>query len=98
VDEFDWLKEAVDKIEKKVDSIDQRIDKVDVTLVEQAAVLKEHHRRSIANEQNLELLRKEFKPVETHVHTMNTVFKIIGVIASAASLIVGIIRAITALF
>jgi hypothetical protein len=43
--------------------------------------LKEHIRRSLASEQNLELLRKEFEPVKLHTVLWATLAKVIITLA-----------------
>lgn len=54
------------------------------TLAAQAEVLKDHTRRSTLNEENLEMLRSEIKPVQKHVAFVETVLKICGAIVGLA--------------
>lgn len=88
--DFSWLKDSVTKIENKLDKLDERMDSQNATLVEQKVILDEHQRRSLANEENLDILRKEFKPVQTHVEQVNFLFKAIGFI----SLLIGIVQGV----
>lgn len=69
------------RIEDKLDKVADRISRIDITLTEQAAVLKDHTRRSTSNEENISLLRSEFKPLEKHVNMVNGALKLIGVLA-----------------
>lgn len=93
-----WLRDQLNKIESKIDNLDSRIDSVDVTLGKQSIILEEHTRRSLANEQQVELLKKKMeadkkdiledaKPIHQHVHMINGAFKFIGGIATVAGII-----------
>jgi hypothetical protein len=86
-----WLKDHLDKIETKIDKLDNRLDNVDVTLGKQSVILEDHTRRSLANEQQVELLKKkletDLQPIKNHVAMIHGVFKFIGVIASIAGVI-----------
>lgn len=92
-----WLKTSLDKIDSKVDQIDQRLNNVDITLAKQSLILEEHQKRSFSNEENLKLLRADFKPVERHVIIANGIFKAIGVVGTMVSLLAGIIKIIYSL-
>ena len=59
-----WL----ERLESKVDKQDERLDKLDGTLIEIKGDLKDHMRRSIANEEATVLL-KEF--IDTHKEESN---------------------------
>lgn len=72
------MDELIKRLEAKVDKLDERLDNMDKTLVLQEANLKEHMKRS-------DLLEKKLEPVEKHVHAVNTIFKLIGVVASLAT-------------
>lgn len=91
-----WLKEHLDKIETKIDKLDSRLDNVDVTLAKQSVILDEHTRRSLANEEQVELLKKKLEadilPIRKHVDMVNGAFKFIGAVSSLVSLIYGIIK------
>lgn len=88
----DWLKDAVDKIEAKVDKLDEKLDAQNATLVKQSVILDEHQRRSTASEENLDLLRKEFGPIKTHVQIVNFVFKAIGFLCTAGGVIIAVLK------
>lgn len=46
-------------INSKLDKLDGRVDNIDVTLAKQSVILEEHIKRSLANEQAVEVLRVE---------------------------------------
>jgi hypothetical protein len=80
--ELKEIKEAISGIKEAVHSIDK-------TLVRQEATLQDHVRRSLANEQAVELLRQEIAPVKTHVQLMNTMAK---VFVAVGGLVIGILK------
>jgi len=79
----DWL---IEKIEKVVESIHS----IDKTLAAQEVQLTEHIRRTQAAEDNIELLRKELKPVQEHVARMDGALRFLGIL----SLVAGVAAAI----
>ncbi len=81
-----------EKLDEKLDKINDKLSSIDITLVKQEANLQEHMRRSLANEEAIELLATELKPVQAHVLIMNNVFKIIGVLTTFLGFIGAIIK------
>lgn len=65
-----------DKLSSKLEKIDDRLVEIEKTLVEQHAVLKDHTRRSVANEKAVQILADELKPVLLHVHIVNLLAKV----------------------
>lgn len=92
----EWLKDKLDGIETKIDKLDVRVDNVDITLAKQAVVLDEHTRRSLANEEQVSLLREqlqiEIKPFKTHVDQVHAILKLIGLAASIAAIISAVFK------
>jgi hypothetical protein len=83
----DWIKTQLEKMDIKLDKMDGRLDNLDITAVKQQAILEEHHKRSIANEAAVVILKEELKPVKEHVLKIDFIVKIImWVIASVGSL------------
>lgn len=78
------------KPEEKLDKIVEDISEIKVTLAKQAVQLEHHIKRTDLNEENMELLRAEFKPIQKHVDMFHGALKLIGGIAVVA----GIARAI----
>jgi len=72
------------------EKLDGRLDKVDVTLAAQAAVLKEHVRRTQINEESLESLRNEVKPLVVHVAVVGAIGKVVAGIGILVGICVGI--------
>jgi uncharacterized coiled-coil protein SlyX len=91
-----WLKDSLDKIENKIDKLDTRIDNVDVTLAKQSVILEEHTRRSTANEEQVELLKKkleiDLKPLQDHLTVIRGIFKAGTIIISVFGVLTGIIK------
>lgn len=64
------------KLIKDVDQIKKSLANVDKTLALQHMSLGEHMRRSQANEEAIEILKNELKPVVEHVISIKTVIKV----------------------
>ena len=79
------LKEAIKELDSKVDDHTKILSSIDKTLALQAQQLEMHMRRTEVAEENLEMLRKEFKPVEGHVEFVNKLSKLVALIATVAS-------------
>ena len=62
--------------DEKLDLIIQKISSIDVTLASQNEVLKDHTRRSLANEESVKLLSNELKPVLSHVAIVDFIGKV----------------------
>lgn len=88
------MKTQLDKIEAKIDEVEEKLSSIDVTLAKQAKDLEHHIYRTELAEANIELLRTEIQPVKKHVAIMDAVFKIIGVLASVTTFIMGVIKLI----
>ncbi len=69
------MEKEFDKIHNKLDSMTDKIHNIDKTLIRQEENLKEHMRRSVANEKAVELLAKELAPVKKHVQTVGNIFR-----------------------
>lgn len=70
-----------ERILNKLDEMDKRIDNIDVTLVKQELNLQEHMRRSLANEEAVNLLKEQLEPVKDHVKSVNSILKFAGGVA-----------------
>jgi hypothetical protein len=62
------------------------LDKVDVTLGKQEVQLAEHMRRSLANEEAVEILKDEVKPIVSHVYLMGILGKVFLVILGSGAI------------
>lgn len=79
-------------LEEKIDVIIEKVGSIDTKVAVQGEVLAEHQRRSLAAEDNLALLRLEFKPVQRHVLMIEGALKFIGVCATLVTIVGGIAR------
>ena len=69
------------RILDKLDQMDQRLDNIDITLVRQEGQLAEHMRRSLLNEEAVQLLKTQVEPIKDHVKSVNTILKFAGGLA-----------------
>lgn len=92
MDDFSWLKTAIDKIETKVDRLDQRLDSLDNTSIGQAKDLQQHILRTEIAEENIALLREQFEPIKTQSDRIGFTFKIIGFLATATGLVSSVLK------
>ena len=60
-----WL----ERLEVKIDKQDERIDKIDISLTEIKSDLKEHMRRTVANEESNVLLKDYVDTVKSESHS-----------------------------
>lgn len=74
-------------VDEKLDKIVEEIGEIKITLAEQAEQLKHHIYRSDLNEENIEILRNEVKPVLKSHERLNGVLKFFGAIAVVAGII-----------
>ena len=75
--------DRLDKLEGKIDHISETLVKQELNLGRMVVIVDEHQRRSTAQEENVALLRKELKPVFSHISVMNFLGKIaIAIISS----------------
>ncbi len=88
------MKEQLTKIEDKLDRVDEKLSSIDVTLARQAKDLEHHIYRTSLAEENIELLRTELQPVKKHVALIDAGLKIMGVLASVFTVILGAIKLI----
>lgn len=79
-----------DLILNRMHSIAEDITDIKVTLAKQETSLSEHMRRSLANEESLELMKENIKPLETHVQIMNFILKAMGGLSILVSIAVGL--------
>jgi chromosome segregation ATPase len=80
------MESKLSKIEEKIDKLDSRLDSIDVTLGKQHSSLEHHIYRTELNEENIQILRKEMKPLSEHVVTVNNIAKIISVVAAIVAI------------
>lgn len=88
------IKAAIKELDNKVDEHTKILASIDKTLALQAQQLELHMKRTAVAEENLELLRKEFKPVQSHVEFVNKLSKLVALMATVASAIFGAVELI----
>ncbi len=69
-----------DLIISMIKDLDTRLDKMTIIMARQNAQLAEHMKRSELNEQALDVLKGEVKPIQEHVLKINFLMKIFAVI------------------
>lgn len=80
------MEQQFDRVNDKLDIISDRIGEIDKTLVRQEGQLAEHMRRSLANEEAVDRIAAELKPVLTHVEVIKFIGKVIGLILGSGIL------------
>lgn len=88
--------DLLNKIIVKQDEMSKDISDIKLVNIRQEENLRLHMYRTELAEENLELLRKEFKPVQKHVLVVNAIVKILAAGAGLIGLIVGILQTIAA--
>lgn len=83
--------QALEKLDQKLDRQDMRLDSIEKVQVKQEANIGEHMRRTGLLEENVELFRREFKPVQRHVLYVEGTLKFLGGIATLVLVIEGAI-------
>lgn len=80
--------DVLDRVETKIDMLSEKLEEINITTVRQQAILEEHQRRSVANEEAVKLLRSELKPLQDHASMVKGASKLItltGVLAGLAA-------------
>mgnify|MGYP001614100345 CR=1 FL=1 len=104
-----WLKDAIEKIDSKVDVIGEKVSDQNAILAKQSVILEDHTRRSLAAEENLDLLRQEARsnkselegkiaPIQSHVDKVQFLTRATIKIISISATIVGVMVAVVKLF
>ncbi len=81
---MDDIKEDLSRIESKIDEHSKILSSMDKTLALQAQQIDHHIKRTDLAEQNLELLRTDFKPVQRHVEFVGGMLRLVTVLAAIA--------------
>jgi tetrahydromethanopterin S-methyltransferase subunit G len=88
------IDKRLDKQEAKLDQVIDTLSRIDSTLAAQHESLEDHIRRTNVAEENIDLIRKDLKPIQNHVSMVKGAMKLIGVVCA----IVGAIAAVAAVF
>lgn len=90
------LDEIINKIFDRQEEMMKDISEIKIEMVKDISEikidLKEHMRRSFANEQAIEILKEEFKPVKTHVDYVKGSLKFIGIISLVFGILVSMVQ------
>jgi enoyl-[acyl-carrier-protein] reductase (NADH) len=92
-----WLKELITQLNNKIDKLDQQLKTMDERHIENSESLREHILRTEINEENIALLREEFKPVKKHVENVSFLLKSIGFLATVVGLTSGLLKLVSLL-
>lgn len=88
----------LEKLDEKLDKVEEKIASIDVTLAKQEVNLQEHMRRSLLNEEAIEIIKEELKPVQKHVTQVHTILQAVGFISVVASILAGAVAVFDYLF
>jgi hypothetical protein len=82
--------QALSKFEQRFDKVDSRLDSIEKVQIKQEANLGEHIRRTELAEENLVILRNDFKPIQKHVIYVEGFLKGLGILAMVVTLVKGV--------
>lgn len=88
------ISEMMLKIWENQEEVKSDVNDIKVTLAEQHLTLQEHTRRSLANEEAVELLREHIKPIERHVLMVNAIVKIALTVGGAVGFVASTLKII----
>jgi hypothetical protein len=88
VDGYKLLEKLLDKQEK----LSEKQEDMNIILAENTVILKEHERRSLANEEAVILIREEIKPIQKHVDSVHTGLKLMGAVSIIISILAGVVK------
>jgi hypothetical protein len=83
----DMMRDFLNRLDAKIEKVSETQAEHGVLLAEVKVGYDEHHRRSLANEQMVQELRKEIAPIKSHVAAFTGVKSAVqfsGVLASLA--------------
>ncbi len=76
----------IKRIIEKLDKMDSRIDSIDITLAKQHLTLEDHTRRSLANEESLEIVKSDadrrLRRLESHKDKIMGAVALLGILGS----------------
>lgn len=81
-----------ERLLNKIEKMDDKINNVDRTLIRNTASLELHMERTRQNEDMINLLREDMKPIKRHVAMVDGVLRMVGILASLASIAVGVYK------
>lgn len=91
------MQDEIRRLEDKLDRVAEDIVDIKVTMARNTQSLEEHMRRSLANEEAIDILKQEVKPIEEHVVYVNRAVRhVVSFIKTTASIatVVGTVIAI----
>lgn len=102
-------KDFLELLIKSQDKIEDRLSKIEQSQIMHVAILTDHTRRSLANEEAIIIQRESVKamnseiisaiqPLQKHVTQVETVLKVAGLIGSGVVVIAGLTLTIVELF
>jgi len=87
-------KEFLERVYDRQHEMAKDINDIKIVLAKQEENLRHHIYRTDLAEQNIELLRKQLEPVESHVKILQGLLKIFGGLAILAGLTVSVLKII----
>lgn len=87
-------KQFQDWVVRNLQDLAVNVGEVKVTLAAQHVTLEEHQRRSTANEEAVEALKAELRPISVHVALVAAGAKVVLGLAAITTAILGVLRAL----
>ncbi len=86
--------EVIDRVLSKIDKLIDEVSELKEVTIKQEINLETHIRRTDLAEENIQMLREEVKPLQKRFEAQNTIFKLIGIIASVITVGAGLVKII----
>lgn len=87
----EWCKKASESLEK----LDTRLDGIDKKQTVHSALLNEHIRGVRNLEQRSDRIDNDLIPIKIHVAQVNSIFKILGVVATLVGVAIALVKVIS---
>ena len=88
------IKHFLEKLFDKHEETQKDVGEIKVILARQEVQIAEHIKRTNLAEENIDLLRGEFKPIQSKIDNFIGGLKLLGIISMLAGIVVGILKVI----
>lgn len=88
------LDEILNRILDSQEETQRDVSDMKADLAAQKVILDEHMRRSLANEEAVEIMRAQIKPIEEHILKFNFTFKLVAAVGTTLAVIAAVVKII----
>jgi hypothetical protein len=89
---FARIEKHLDKIDDRLGGQDDKLGRQEVSLARLVVAVEDHVQRSNKQDENLELLRGDVKPIQRHVAMVEGGLKLIGVLSLLAIIVEAVLH------